>query len=122
MTVSGRDGLAGWAAPCIIGGAGHDTCYGRPRLAQFHFARRQRPCLAAIRAIYTAIDGRPRSGERLHIARDINGTGVTSTADLLARLSDDDAGQAVLDLSGGHSVTFLNYSSSWFITSDFVIF
>lgn len=67
------------------------------------------------------VDG-ARWGERLHIARDINGTGVTTAADLPARLSDNDAGQAVLYLSGGHSVTFLNYSSSWFITSDFLIF
>ncbi|MED5517560.1 MAG: hypothetical protein VX612_02410, partial [Pseudomonadota bacterium] len=50
------------------------------------------------------------------------GTGVPTAADLLARLSDNAAGQAVLDLGGGHSVTFLNYNSSWFITSDFVIF
>ena len=53
-----------------------------------------------------------RVGERLHIARDFNGTGVTTAADLLARLSDNNAGQAVLDLGGGHRVTFLDYNSS----------
>ena len=53
------------------------------------------------------VDG-PRFGERLYIARDINGTGVTSGADLLDRLSDNAAGQAVLDLGGGHNVTFLD--------------
>lgn len=97
----------------MIGGAGDDTLYGGLGLDQFHFADGSGQDVIA--------DG-PRWGERLHIARDINGTGVTTVADLLALLSDNDAGQAVLDLGGGHSVTFLNYNSSWFITSDFVIF
>jgi len=58
----------------------------------------------------------------LNIARDINGTGVTTTANLLARLSDNDAGQAVLDLGGGHGVTFIDCNASWFVASNFVIF
>ena len=108
------DVLSGGAGrDTLIGGAGDDTLYGGLGLDQFHFADGSGQ---------DVIVDRPRFGERLYIARDINGTGVTTTADLLARLSDNAAGQAVLDLGGGHSVTFLNYNSSWFITSDFVIF
>ena len=108
------DVLSGGAGrDTLIGGAGDDTLYGGLGLDQFHFADGSGQ---------DVIVDRPRFGERLYIARDINGTGVTTTADLLARLSDNAAGQAVLDLGGGHGVTFLNYNSSWFITSDFVIF
>ena len=96
-----------------MGGAADDTLYGGLGLDQFCFADGSGQDVIA--------DG-PRWGECLHIARDINGTSVTTAADLLDRLSDNDAGQAVLDLGGGHSETFVNYNSSWFITSDFVIF
>ena len=98
----------------MIGGAGDDTLYGGLGIYQFHAGDDGS-------GQDVIVDG-ARWGERLYIARDINGTGVTTAADLPARLSDNAAGQAVLDLSGGHSVTFLNYSSSWFITSDFLIF
>ena len=71
----------------LIGGAGDHTLYGGLGLDQFHFVDGSGQDVI--------VDG-PRWGERLHIARYITGTGVPTAADLLARLSDDDAGQAVL--------------------------
>ena len=97
----------------LHGGAGDNTLYGSRELAQFHFAD------GSGRDVI--VDG-PLFSERLHIARDINGAGVTTTADLLARLSHNDAGQMVLDLGGGYSVAFIDCNACWFVSSDFVIF
>ncbi|MEK9596163.1 MAG: hypothetical protein VW057_09395 [Rhodospirillaceae bacterium] len=52
----------------------------------------------------------------------INGTDITAAFDLVARLSDNSNGEAVLDLGAGNTVTFTSYSSSWFYSGDFYVF
>ena len=58
----------------------------------------------------------------VYIQSNINGTGISSGVDVLSRLADNSSGQAVLDLDNGDSITFEAHSTSWFISSDFIIF
>jgi Ca2+-binding RTX toxin-like protein len=60
--------------------------------------------------------------DRYEIQTNINGTGVSTGADILARITDDAAGQAVLDLGNGNSVTFQGVSENFFLASDFEFF
>ena len=62
------------------------------------------------------------SRDFIFIESNINGSGITTSAQLLARLSDNALGQAVLDLGGGNTVTFESFNSAFFISSDFVFF
>jgi len=41
---------------------------------------------------------------------------------VLARITDDAAGQAVIDLGRGNSITFRGVSANYFISSDFEFF
>ena len=60
--------------------------------------------------------------DRYQIETNINGTGVSSGADMLSRIADDAAGQAVIDLGGGNSITFQGVSANFFLSSDFEFF
>jgi Ca2+-binding RTX toxin-like protein len=60
--------------------------------------------------------------DRYDIQTNINGTGVSTGADMLSRITDDASGQAVLDLGNGNSVTFEGVSANFFLTTDFEFF
>ncbi len=60
--------------------------------------------------------------DRLHLLADANGNGLLSADDVLARLTVDANGHAVLPLGLGHQVTFLGLVPTDFSASDFVIF
>lgn len=57
----------------------------------------------------------------LFIQANINGTGVTTAADVVARVSDGPSG-AVVDLGGGNSVTLEGVSADSVTAADFFIF
>ncbi|WP_281685269.1 hypothetical protein [Thalassobaculum salexigens] len=44
------------------------------------------------------------------MAADVNGTGVSSASDLLSRLGSDAAGDTVLELGSGNTVTLIGVS------------
>ena len=50
------------------------------------------------------------SGDYIYIQSDINGTGIQSFLEVADRISTNSAGQAVIDLGDGHSVTIANIS------------
>lgn len=59
------------------------------------------------------------AGDRLRVAANINGTGITTTAQLLDRLAADGEGYAVFDLGGGNAVTLVgratgDVTADWF--------
>jgi len=60
--------------------------------------------------------------DRFLIESNINGTGVTTSAELLARITNNSAGQAVIDLGGGNTITFEGVQANYFISSDFEFF
>ncbi len=48
--------------------------------------------------------------DRIAVAADVNGTGVSSASDLLSRLGSDAAGDTVLELGSGNTVTLIGVS------------
>lgn len=60
-------------------------------------------------------------GDVIAVASDVNGSGVESAADLLARLTTDAGGNAVLDLGSGNSITLMGVPPSGLIAADFLI-
>lgn len=60
--------------------------------------------------------------DRFLIQSNINGTGVTTGAEMLTRITNNAAGQAVIDLGGGNSITFQGVQANYFIRSDFEFF
>lgn len=128
-TVSGGDGndslLGNRGADSLEGNAGDDTLNGGPgddRLIggdgadQFHFTSNN--------GNDVVVDGPTFSPSRdlIYIESNINGSGITTPAQLLANLSDNALGQAVLDLGGGNTITFQSFNSAWFVSGDFVFF
>lgn len=115
--LQGGDGhdeiLGGLGADVIDGGAGDDMLGGGDGIDMFIFSSNS--------GNDHIVDG-PYFREVIHVQADINGTDITTAFDLLARLSDNSNGEAVLDLGAGNTVTFTSYSRSWFYSSDFYVF
>ena len=59
---------------------------------------------------------------KFQIQTNINGTGLSTGAEMLTRITDGAAGPAVIDLGGGNSITFQGVSVNYFISSDFEFF
>ena len=55
------------------------------------------------------------------VSINVNGTGVASAADLLSRLTTDTAGNALLDLGAGNSITLIGVPPASLSTGDFVL-
>ncbi|MFO7484347.1 S8 family serine peptidase [Oceanibaculum nanhaiense] len=58
---------------------------------------------------------------RIDVSQGINGTGISSEADLLARISSDAAGNAVLDLGDGNNVTLVGVAAASLAEDHFII-
>jgi hypothetical protein len=60
-------------------------------------------------------------GDKIRIAANINGTGVATVADLLARIGVDAAGTTFVDLGGGNAVQIVGVAPIQLTTSAFEI-
>lgn len=108
------DALFGGAGDdTLSGGAGNDTLSGGDGNDAFFFASGGGD---------DAVLDDPTTGDLIYIARGINGTGIASADDVLARLSDNANGEAVLDLGDGNTVTFAGISTSSLTATQFDIF
>lgn len=108
------DALFGGAGDdTLSGGVGNDTLSGGDGNDAFYFASGSGE---------DAVLDDLATGDLIFIAHDINGTGIATADDVLARLSDDANGEAVLDLGNGNAVTFAGISSSSLTASQFDIF
>ena len=85
-------GGAGWDHFVFTGGSGHDT------IADFTY--------------FT---------DYLVIQRNVNGSGIEGFADVVARATQVGS-DVVIDLSGGNTITMLNYSTGNLISADVLIF
>ena len=109
----GNDTLyGGQGADTLSGGAGDDQFFGNEGADLFRLG--DADGADAIHDFTIGVD-------RLMVAADANGTGIASADHVLARLVDDGAGNAVLDLGGGHSVTLVGLSAAQFGTDSFLI-
>jgi hypothetical protein len=59
-------------------------------------------------------------GDVVQLSLDINGTGLATFSDLASVLSDDGAGNAVLNLGDGNAITFIGVQVSDFAADDFL--
>ena len=112
----GEDGsdtlYGGQGADTLSGGAGDDQLFGNLGSDVFRFGDGD-----GADAIHDFALGE----DVIMIAANANGSGVASAADLLARLTDDGFGNALLDLSAGNSVTLIGISAGQFGTDSFLI-
>ena len=86
-------------------------------------------CLGADRFVFAdgsgadaIFDFSRAEGDVIAVAAGVNGTGIGEAGDLLARLASDSAGDAVLDLGAGNSVTLVGVaaggaSADWFLVA-----
>ncbi len=122
---SGNDVLAGNKNDDLIfgdggndtlnGGEGNDTMFGSSGNDRFLFASNSGNDIITDDRVYLVFD-------RYLIETNINGTGISTGAEMLTRISNNSAGQAVIDLGGGNTVTFQGVDKDYFIRSDFEFF
>lgn len=62
-----------------------------------------------------------RGNNRIEVSQNINGTGISSEAELLALLSSDASGNTVLDLGGGNNVTLIGIAAGALTEAHFMI-
>lgn len=103
----------GQDADTLSGGAGSDMLFGN---------------LGADRVVFGSGDGVDTivgfsiaQDDVIAVAANANGTGVATAADLVARLSADGGGNAVLDLGTGHMVTLMGVPPASLSAADFLI-
>ncbi|WPZ34021.1 DUF4347 domain-containing protein [Thalassobaculum sp. OXR-137] len=112
----GEDGAdtlyGGQGADTLSGGAGDDRLFGNLGADVFRFGDAD-----GADTVHDFTIGQ----DVLAVAAGVNGSGIATTADLLARLTDDGAGNALLDLSAGNSVTLIGVSASQLGTDSFLI-
>ncbi|WP_420566334.1 DUF4347 domain-containing protein [Thalassobaculum sp.] len=109
----GADTLyGGQGADTLSGGAGNDQIFGNSGADIFRVD--DADGADAIHDFALGVD-------RLMVAVNVNGTAVASADHLLARLFDDGAGNAVLDLGSGNSVTLVGLAASQLGTDSFLI-
>ena len=122
---SGNDSIAGnknddvisggGAGDTIDGGQGNDTMTGGSGFDKFRFSSDSGDDVVTDQFTTILFD-------KFEIQTNINGTGLSTGAEMLARITDDAAGQAVIDLGSGNTITFQGVSANYFITSDFEFF
>lgn len=107
----GNDWLwGGYGKDTLIGGAGNDLLYGGYDADTFYFALNQGT--DTIGDFYTPLD-------KIAIATGTNG--ITAPAQVVAHLSTNTAGSAILDLGQGNTVTLLGVSAALLNSSMFMI-
>jgi serralysin len=99
----------------LNGGEGNDTMFGSSGSDRFLFASNSGNDVVIDQRVTLVFD-------RFLIETNINGTGVRTGADMLSRISNNAAGDAVIDLGSGNTVTFQNVEANFFIASDFEFF
>ncbi len=99
----------------INGGFGNDTLTGSSGNDRFVFTNDSGDDVITDEFVTLLFD-------RFLIQSNINGTGVTTGAEMLTRITNNAAGQAVIDLGGGNSITFEGVQENYFISSDFEFF
>ncbi|WP_028467231.1 DUF4347 domain-containing protein [Nisaea denitrificans] len=110
---AGNDSLCGnLGADTLLGGAGADTLVGGDGNDLFRFADGD-----GADVITDFVVGQDVIG----VSTDINGTGVTSADEMLARITSDGSGNAVLDLAGGNSVTLIGVAPPELDAASFLI-
>lgn len=106
---------AGGGDDTLVGGPDNDTLFGSSGFDKFRFSSGSGDDVVIDEFVDLLFD-------RFEIETNINGTGVSTGADMLARISDNSAGQAVIDLGDGNTITYENVSANFFISSDFEFF
>ena len=96
----------------LYGNRGDDWLFGGPGADQFIFGSNSG---------HDVISDFNLSSDLVLLSNDVNGSGIGSGAEALARLSQSDAG-AVLDLGAGHSVTFAGLDIGQLGEDDFAFF
>jgi len=114
--------IGGFGADALYGGQGDDTLSGGAGGDLLVGG------LGADRYAFGSGDGNDTvlgfsraEGDVIAVAADVNGTGVASAADLLALLSSDAAGNAVLDLGAGNTVILMGVPPLSLTAADFLV-
>ena len=111
----GADTLyGGQGADTLSGGAGDDLLVGGLGADRYAFGSGD--------GVDTIGGFSAADGDLIAVAADVNGTGIATAADLLARLTADANGDAVLDLGSGNTVTLLGVppasaAADWFLVA-----
>jgi autotransporter-associated beta strand protein len=110
---AGNDSLCGnLGADTLSGGAGADTLVGGAGGDLFRFGDGD-----SVDTIQDFTIGEDLIG----VSAGINGTGIASAADMLARVTSDGTGNAVLDLADGNSVTLIGVAPAQLDAASFLI-
>lgn len=110
---AGNDSLCGnLGADTLSGGAGADSLVGGAGDDLFRFGDGD-----GVDVVQDFVIGEDLIG----VSAGINGTGIASAADMLARVTSDGAGNAVLDLADGNSVTLIGVAPTQLDAASFLI-
>jgi Ca2+-binding RTX toxin-like protein len=108
----GNDTLNGGSGDDVLdGGAGNDQLIGAGGAERFVFASGS--------GVDTITDFSVTLGDRIQLTADLNGSGIVSAATALAHTTDI-AGNAVIDLGGGNTVTLIGVLKETLDVSDFM--
>jgi Ca2+-binding RTX toxin-like protein len=115
----------------LFGGQGDDTLYGgegadslagnRANDHLFGGAGADSFVFSTNGAVDTVYDFNLAEGDKLRLGANINGTGIATAEDVLARVGVDATGNAVIDLGGGNSVKLIGVAPSELNASAFQI-
>ncbi len=112
---NGDDQLFGNRGDDVLdGGSGNDTYTGGAGSDVFQFTTGEAGAAEVIEDFASGED-------TVAILANINGSGIASAADILARTADNDSGAAVIDLGGGQTITLVGTSTASLSASDFDI-
>jgi len=98
----------------ITGGGGNDKLTGDAAADVFVFGD--------LSGADRVADFSTSQGDKLKILINVNGSGITDAASVLARTADNVAGDAVVDLTGGNTITLTGVSTASLSVADFVVF
>lgn len=116
----GNDGLyGGQDDDALHGGAGDDTLDGG--LGDDTMEGGDGADLFAVSAGTDRVLDFATGSDRIAAAADVNGTGIASAVDLLARAADDGAGNTVIDLGDGFQLTLAGVAAGDLATGDVLI-
>ena len=110
----GDDTLSGGAgADTLAGNRANDHLFGGSGADVFVFSNNG--------AVDLVHDFSLAEGDKIRVVANVNGTGIATGADLLARISADVDGNAVVDLGGGNAVQMVGVAPSQLTASAFEI-